>query len=51
MTDEEWRELLEEHIDPARYEELMTKTEEEYNHPWWYNGPCYCVSCYPRIEE
>jgi hypothetical protein len=50
MNTDEWRELenlegFESKLEKKRYNELLTKTQKEDEHPEWYDGPCLCVMC------
>lgn len=45
MTAEDWNELESLDPDSIRAEELLKKTEDEREHPEWYEGACFCRYC------
>ena len=48
MTPEEWKELAEMFLNLEtleRYHILLTKTQDEEEHPEDYDGPCFCALC------
>ncbi len=46
MTEKDWRKLEKKWLAGKISEEkLLDITEKEYEHPDWWENPCYCQEC------
>lgn len=45
FTEMRWAQLASNTTDSIRNEQLLAWTEDQHEHPEWYEGPCYCRLC------